>query len=493
MSIFFCGEEMKTKIRILMWFSLVLSLTALIELARHHNWRVRFGMGSWDLSEDSLVDHQVGFTDLPIYISHFGAKPADVVKYRSNIKLLAVTDNDPDDIGRVRDVCCSDAAGCDLALEQLHQKLENDSGFLIIHDSSCGETTGLRIADNIAFTTRNIEPVIKVWEGVQRAEFSGPMSLDRGLVVVRLLMINSAGDSSTPARIVWTHVQTIERQVRVVLAELSPIVEVILDTQTVYSGDIYQLLKTLDGSVDEYEASRLINSEVEVWSGTSHLLEFGAYAMPPLDNIAIFPSKDGVGLYDVSDWGVLSVVDPDDLFKCGDSVCELSEEGAKAISNIFISLVRKWLGLAPEKCLGCFSNDTRIFSTTEKIHLMNARRKFYIDSAATDLRKQQKVLSSLPRLAFPAQVADMMDEVVQLVSKSRSEKNLTEGVRLAKVAATLAGEALRHESVVAPSSFSLEYLFALYAPAGLPIIFPVISALISLWKARRNRKSEKVD
>jgi hypothetical protein len=284
------------------------------------------------------------------------------------------------------------------------------------------------------------------------------------------------------------------RAVGPLIEELAPISEIILDTQTVYAANATQVLDTLSGSVDEYEMSRLINDEIERWTGPSHLLEFPAFAMPPLENIAFVVQDTDRGLFQLSEWGSLSFHSSSDVLDCQDSSCELKEDGVQKISDLVTSLIRSWLGLSSAKCSGCIEHESRVISTTELILIAEAMRIQYMRSAIRDIKKQENVLKSLPRLAFKGKVVELMNEAVDLLDQSLKEWNfLSTSVVKSKLACTLAGEALHHESIMAKPSFSLEYLFALYAPIGLPVLFPVLSALIAMYKARRTGKSVKVD
>jgi hypothetical protein len=467
---------MKTKSRILAWLSSCILLGALTEIALVYNWRASLHTGDVDAvlarSHSEEVDTFVKviyLTDPPQEASNWPTVSASAV----DEVFPRITPEAVEELSR--ECCVVGSKSCIGLLGRLSVRMGDNQNLWVLYDSKCAQES-LVVADNVGFTGKSIAGVIDNWRSNKIDVFSGPFKSDKGIGVIRFMLIESTTNGN---RLNWNPEETF-KGLRTFLVDLSPALEVIFDTQTVYSGEGDRLVENIKTVSDPYELSRLVNEEIEMWKGSPHLLEFGAYNMPPLTHVALVVGDADNGIYDIGEWGVVNFKQLSNLFACTNKSCTLSATGQEYMNNFVISLIRKWLGLSTGASNG------PALSRVEKILLSQARKRKYLDSMAEDIRKQDRVLSALPRLAFPQTVADMIHESIEYAKESASTSNLTEGVIRAKLAATLAGEALHHESVMAAPSFSLEYLFALYAPIGLPLVFPVVMALIAHLKKKNS-------
>lgn len=392
-----------------------------------------------------------------------------------------------------RQRCCEgDVNGCQEALTNLSKSLEETMEFWIIIDPRCPKIRS-EFLDQVGYVSRWSEKSLDRWDASNVGPSSGPFATDRGLGVVRMLMIESLQNPSSNKRILWDPEKTLGTSVSSYISSLSPYVEIQMDSQTVYSNNATGLLGLLDGSTDQYDTSRILNEELDIWNGPGHLLEFGAYSMPPLWNIATILTNESEGLFNATEWGVLNFVRIETLFNCSSAdYCQLTESGSRRIQNTFISVIRYWLGLPTDKCLGDCKEGSAL-STTERILLGYTRRDELIQRMLDDSQRQINVLEALPRLRFPAEVSQMMHEAVATGIRALNEDNIVESVRLMKKASALSAEVLHHEAVTAPPSFAIEYIFALYGPIGLPVAFPVMAGLIEFWRSYRKNMREKVD
>jgi hypothetical protein len=335
------------------------------------------------------------------------------------------------------------------------------------------------------FHTRSFEAIAEEWHISQVNPPEGPFDSDKGLAVIRFFLIDSQGRTSMKP-LEWNPNRFLRDLIAPFISQISPLVEIIFDSQVVYSAEGEKLLGSLDESVDMYDRSRIINEELEVLTGPSHLLEIGAHAIPPLRNIAIVLGPHEQGLYNVTEWGVLNFVNGSFITECPQESCRVTSNGEQAISNTIISVIRHWLGLPSARCIrDC--EPGKFISRTEMILLSHARRDALLDRTIKDCMKQLKVLKALPRLRFPEHVSQMMVEAISNANAALNDPDIFKSVSLAKIASMKAAEVLHHELVSAPPSFSLEYLFALYGPAGLPIVFPVIMGFIEILKKRKSR------
>lgn len=388
----------------------------------------------------------------------------------------------------VKDACCRrDNAICQAALESFSSAHSTDLTFWLLVDTSC--TSGLIQFDQVAFASSWPSKGVPGWEDVGMGTGSGPLSDGAPLTVIRLLVAESMEKS--PLRIRWEPTEVMDNHLGTFTKRLSAVTNFVIDTNTVHSVSVGALMDAMSIS-DPYERSRLLNNEISGWPSTKHLLEFGTYAMPPLKNIAVAIVSDAEsrkGVLEVSDWGVVNVVKKSDICQESSSsnTCKVTSKGTDILSSTFVSAVRHWLGLPSES-----SSKYGIY-VSELIRVSLTLRRSYLNSIIESLDKQVNVLTTLSQLRVEPEVSDMMISAVEngvdAVSKS---SNISLSTESARRGAELALHALSHESVVGPWSFSFEFLFALYGPVSLPILIPIIGAVVSyIAKKRGDSRREK--
>lgn len=477
---------MKTKARLLIWLAGWIILFLVGELSHNYNWRGVVPSGS----THELVD-RISQKNFPssisslrvIHVTETVQLDSSIDSY-SNVRYNSLDLESKRLVDTIREICCHrDSMDCKQALHKLSDHYESAPNFWIVHDASCGESVD-EVYDQVQFRTRSLDRVPVPWEVSQLNPPEGPFKSDKGLAVIRFLLVDSQ-DSLSGRSIIWDPVRFLNEHLTPFMSQVSSVVEIILDSQVVYAGEGDNILSALNQSVDMYDMSRIINEELDVWTGSSHLMEIGTHAIPPLWNIAVILSPGEQRLYNVTEWGVLNFVDGSSLTECSTDPCKLSSVGEQFAANTVISVIRHWLGLPSSRCIGdC--EPGKYISRTEKILLSHVRRDFLVQRTVQDCTKQLKVLEALPRLRFPEHVSNSMFEAISTANAAIDEPDIVKSVSLAKVASMKAAEVLHHESVSAPPSFSLEYMFALYGPAGLPIVFPVIMGFIEMFKKRKS-------
>ena len=475
---------MQQRVAILCWLLATVGSLCVFEIANLTNWRSAIPWSSVAQLETTFTESNQAF---PLELVTFTG--IDSVEIDGFNVLQRSIDAVECPIARyylrsVRDSCCSDSpADCDAALKNLSRSQEAGSEFWVIYDKTCSQKEGVAY-DQVAFSPSLKGSFLHRWLALVVQPLSGPFKSASPLSTVRLLVAESLGTKPT-GRLVWDPVSTFSEHVRAMLAALSPVTEVVFDTNVVYSADGDAILRAMSLD-DAYERSRLVNKELAQWTGTGHLLEFGSSAPISLENVAIVLVNDDSksGIFQVSEWGVLNFVHISDLFACNNAECILSPGGADKMNDFIISLFRSWLGLNPQRCFG----DCEFgLSRTELVHLAVRQRAMYIQSVIRDMKKQFSVLQILPRLKVNKLVSDLMAASLASASEASSTHSVFEGVVKAKQAASLAAEVLHHESVKADGRFSIEYLFALYAPISLPVIMPLVSAVVAEVRKRRSK------
>ena len=272
---------MKTKSGILIWLSSCIFFAVLFELALQYNWRSSFDFdlirafeSSIDLRTSDDFVRVVYLSDPP---SHHELSNHWTVTSLAGVSPASLA-SPLQQIGRV---CCSESpVACEKSLESFADISSGDFKLWIIYDNSCTNSFDV-VFDNIVFSSNPNPKFLKQWDSSEISAPSGPFKSDRGLAVVRFLLIDATG-----MRLKYEPSTTFAA-VRRFFTRLSTIVEVVFDSQTVYSGEGERLYRTIQETSDPYELSRLVNEEIETWTGPPHLLEFGAYAMPPIGYIAL--------------------------------------------------------------------------------------------------------------------------------------------------------------------------------------------------------------
>ena len=477
---------MKPRIKILLWLTTsLLSFVAFESLYQYH-WRARVPHAELNLLRE-LADTQHTSVGKPsLTVINFGKFVGDDVPgFRTTVRFPPATDEFRA-MQHVRDICCAGIRGdCSDAVASLSRSMSGDLSFSLLFDAACGST--LNVAhDHVGFASSVSADFLTQWASIKPNAFSGLFAKPAPLSILRFLLVESMGDNG--ARIAWSPESVVDPILAGMFAKLSPSMEVVVDTNTVYSanGDVIVDAVT---NADPYERSRIINAELAEWAAPPHLLEFGVYSMPPLKTIAVVavPPTGEVqsGTFDITDWVTLNVVPSDAVFNCTESVCNVTFTGGSLLQSTLVSVVRSWLGLPSESCLGDDSCRDTGLSTTEAIHLNAMMVKVNTQTIIDNTQKQINVLSSLGRLRFEQEVSDLTLEAVQLGIACIRADSLDDAAALCKLGAAKSAEALHHESIVAPPHFSNEFFFALYGPIGLPILVPVLSGLLGEYRRRR--------
>ena len=478
---------MKPRVILLVLESVMILGIVLFELIHHLHIRAHFPYSGIDGLRNDL-QKSAGQLAKPVVNAVFfnEDRPSSESVWQSDFVIVMIWNLKETEA--VRDACCKgDNAVCQTALESFSSAHSVDLMFWLLVDTSCA--SGLIQLDQVAFASSWPSKGVTDWEDVGLGTGSGPLSDGAPLTVIRLLVAESM--EKNPLRIRWEPTEVVGKHLATFTKRLGAVTNFFIDTNTVHSVSVGGPMEAM-GISDPYERSRILNNGISGWPSTKHLLEFGTYAMPPLKNIAVAIVSDAesrTGLLEVPDWGIVNVVKKSDI--CHESsprkICKVTSNGTDIISATFVSVVRHWLGLASE------TTSKYGISVSELIRVSLTLRRSYLNSIIASLDKQLNVLSTLSQLRVEPEVSDMMIAAVQKgVDAVSQSKNISLSTESARRGAELALQALSHESVVGPWSLSFEFLFALYGPFSLPILIPIIGAVVSfIAKKRGDSRREK--
>lgn len=458
---------MKDRRRILFWLSAWVVLVSFLEFVYQYNFRSYIPQSELEEFSHDMKASSFGLPLLYVHSNFISAFERDPFHVKAvSRKVIELTDLD---ISGLHDSCCSNDEGdCVSRLVDFSSKHNSSFKFWFFHDPSC---SGTFVHDNVGFSGFSDPTFLIEWGKLAPLKLSGVFDSGAAPIsFVRLLLVQSTKGNN---RIEWDSADLLS--VETVLDSISGSTEIGLETQLLYSGDDRAISEALE-MPDAYEKSRILNQELAVWKGSGHLLEFGAYSMPPLSHIAVYLSSDlKEGVYDVTDFGKLVIRNPSNVLTCfyDGGKCSVNSD---LLADIAISVIRSWLGLAWDSCKAC----TSVFSNSERIAISGSFRKRHLEGIESSIRKKLNILSGLPRLKFGKAVSDLMLGALNNGRESLREENLRIAVERAKIGSAKAAEALSHESVSSLPYFSWEFRLALYGPLLLPVCVPLVAAWISI-------------
>ena len=292
------------------------------------------------------------------------------------------------------------------------------SKFHLVHDSTCINSARDHVM--VSSTRTALKTIASVWN-TDSIKFEFPFSFGNPIVVVRVLLVGEQPFASLTGLDAF-------------ISQLP--FDVFLDRTVVQNADI----ETVFTSERPYE-------QLAIWEGSSHILPYGTLTMPPLRHIALVLDSNSTESVSIDDWGVVTRIPPN-----------------SDILNPIVSVLRIWLGLGV--CRTEFCSSTGI-SQTERLLLESKANSLFIKTAINNLSTVSRVYKGLPNLSFSehALLQDLKFDLTSFPMESATSK---------KIAAT-SFELLT--TGTAPSHFSIEFHFALYAPLFLPMSLPVITVL----------------
>jgi hypothetical protein len=305
--------------------------------------------------------------------------------------------------------------------------------------------------DNVGYSVSPDPKFLDTWRQLKEnsAKFTGPFESMYPIVFVRSIHVLT-GDTA----------RTNHSDLTPLVSSFDEIFDIIHESTTVYGGP--ESLRAIEKSLfatDPHEQSRLINKELMVWTGSSHISPFGTYSMPPIAYIATVQTNDGAsltGLYEVDNFGFIHIPQ---FNESDDPIPEIT---------------RIWFGKAS-------------LTRSETISLKTHARNIFLSNAIKNLSRLKDILDAFSDIRFPPSTAQVVESAIHHIELSLRTRFLPESLKHAKIAAIESLEALNDQFVSDPPFFSTEYTFALYAPLALPISFPIISALIRYIRERRNK------
>ena len=454
--------EMKSRQRILTFLLSCIGAYVCTEIILQYNWRSPFP-SNHVISLQGMAESSAPFRyDPPLKVVTRKLETASHVDGFCTVQLAAYECEDVCE--KVFTTCCGQSREKCIAALEAANVIDSES-FWLFKDPSCNHRSPSMHVDNVGYAVSDEPDFLRIWRyiGNKSHELSGPFKSLHPIVFVRSLQVLTEDNEISNKSSNITYLEN----------AVDGVFDIIHETSSLFGGQ--KAIKAIEESLsatDPHEQSRLINKELRVWTGSTHISTFGSYTMPPIGYIAsvsLSPQspKTIQGLYQVDNFGFINIV-----------VDKQNESTIDPIRDI----TRSWVG-------GDLQTNTDIMSF--KIF---ARRQF-IKKAIDNLVRLMGILDQFSDLRFGQSTSEFVVSAISHIEASLNidSPSLQESLRHARIAVIESMEALNDQSVSDPPFFSMEYTFALYAPLGLPITVPVIGALIRLIREKRALKRKKLD
>ena len=446
---------MKSRQKILIF--LVVSICGYIstELLLQYNWRA-----TSQLSRIGELQSSTNSSDAPAFKPQLRvASPGKTLGISVQGFHVLLSDLEETNVLKraVFQLCCSgNHAECGAALKKV-QNIEPNS-FTFFHDTDCKNLVDPIQVDNVGYATDSNPDFLSDWLVSWNFEhkFQGPFESMYPIVYVRSINVLTGQEQARSAH----------PDLRYLHSSVADMFEVIEESSSFYGGpEALGAVSESLGATDPHDQSRLINKEVLVWTGSSHISSYGTFSMPPIAHIATVQLPDNESsnfvplpsdLYQVDHFGFIYIP-------------------SNSSRNPIPDITNVWLG----------RTDSNPISNLDILSMKSYSRKTFLKNAIKNLAKLDNILSEFSDLEFPESTAAVVDSAINHIELSMNSPSLDESLRYARLAVIESLEALNDHAVTDSPYFSIEYMFALYAPLALPISVPVLSALIRYIRERR--------
>lgn len=440
-AIFFPAKKMKSRQRILGFLVASISVYVATEILLQYNWRAHFPEHEIESLEKLIFLQESSKLKAPLIVIH---STSDIDTSITGFDIarsvpLSVTNQKQ----QIFNNCCSSVSEkCLSSLKEASKTLKDT--FMFFHDTVCKQRAPSVEFDNVGYAVSSNPDFLDRWRKlVQIApKFEGPFKSMYPIVFVRSIHVLT-GDT----------VNTTHSNLDPLVSAVDGIFEIIHESTTLYGGP--ESIRAVEQSLiatDPHEQSRLINKELMVWTGSSHVSPFGTFSMPPISYIATVNSAtSSTGLYHVDNFGFIHIP-------------------TNTSDDPILEITRLWLGGSQ--------------TVSEILSLKMHARYIFISNAVKNLSKLRDILNDFSDIRFPESTALVVQSALRHIEASL-QTSLSQSLRHARIAVIESLEALNDQFVSDPPFFSTEYTFALYAPLALPICVPVISALIRYIRERR--------
>jgi phosphatidylinositol glycan class S len=245
--------------------------------------------------------------------------------------------------------------------------------------------------------------------------------------------------------------------------------------------------------------------------------------LPPLLHFVAYKPSTSITLLDedkapqqsfaVPGWGAVVVVDGENE-GCDDTsallasnttttATYLSKCESQQVASAWVSHIRSWLDLPPFGHNEATDDDNPMLSvhiappgpagmaTWELRAVAHAIYSLFVKRAADKLEDTLELIDSLPTVAVRAELGKVIyqaAEAAKAATAAASVGDVPATLEAAREALRLALTASHDDTVVAHLHFSLEFRAAVYLPMALPVLLPLVLAILrSGQKARKTR------
>jgi hypothetical protein len=306
---------------------------------------------------------------------------------------------------------------------------------------------------------------------VKRLHLSGPFGTLHPVNVLRILFVGDADIS----RLRVDAFSILESRLDPFISSLRRLgLEIQLESSVINYSDNFASFGQAIRSSDPYIRSHDIHSIFSEWTTSAHVLSYPAHAIPPrhymVHLFSPHTTTNPLGTPDVLAVDSVGTVSWHAI-DCGpaEPLCSVSAKTEDEIASQIITAIRSWLGLSASE---------QALSTAEVTNLQYTITATHFETILRSFTELDRILSSQPGVAFSETMAVRMREAEECAKSNPA------------MGALIALELLAHPDLVSAPYFSNEFSFALYAPVAVPVLLPVIRALVKMLKDRRRNKAE---
>lgn len=297
-----------------------------------------------------------------------------------------------------------------------------------------------------------------------------------------------------------------------------------VDSQVVQCGSLSGPPTRAGGRVDAAALRADFLSHAGEWPGDT--VTRGARWLPPLVRFVAFKHSGDVQVVDaenqeqrsfaVQGWGTVAITSERDAAceaakaesggfnDSGSNVKYLLECEAQQVASAWVSNLRSWLTLPPDAPvphgegaadsakggLALYAAKPRYdgLSAWELLRVARALHGHFVQRTAETLENLLDLVDSLPDVVVRAEIGEMAFEAAAAARRAcaaAADGDLEGALAAARRGLALALTASHDDTVVAQMYFSWEFKYAVYLPLGLPIIVPVMVAMLRQLKQVR--------
>jgi len=324
-------------------------------------------------------------------------------------------------------------------------------------------------------------------------------------------------------RVAWDFFGDLRRPLLAqLLARLRLLVDIEEESQVVQCGSLGGRSSSGGEIIDEATLHAEFLRHAGEWPGDAVTQD--ARWLPPLLRFAAFKPSTPLRVVDakrrpqrsfaMQGWGTMAILNASSEMcgestggartSSGSSASFVSKCEAQQAASAWVSNLRSWLTLPPDRPVKADANDCTDgglavqaalprfagIADWELLLVARAFHGFFIARALEVLEKLVALIDSLPDVVVREEIGEFAMEAASAIRRSvvaASQGDVVGAMRDSRRGLKLALTVQHDDTVVAATYFSWEFKYAVYLPLFLPISLPVLAALFRQTKQARKR------